>query len=323
VFPFIFDGTTFHTCARDRDRYWCSTKTNDNGVHVSRGGNWGWCPHNGCDFSNLLRPKHYRNSTRTNKLQDVFAESEVVDPRGRDHHLCLIECAKNFDNCQASKCKDEIQKKVGVGACEERECGEAFTTCRGLCDIAHPCATTPEPIFTSTATTMTTKATTKTGKTQIKIPTAATTPEPTITSTATTMTTKATTKTGLKGIKRNAVDDNKRSLSTWSKKMEFIEGYHLKEKIRAKDEELKNRVKETLASKTTNWEKTLKETEAPSLVTFSVPEYDEKIQKFNDNITLYENTMEELKEDMFRLYDNGAEAQALSAEEEARAIADL
>jgi len=44
VMPFIFGGTTFHKCAPDGDRYWCSTKTNDNGVHVSGGGNWGWCP---------------------------------------------------------------------------------------------------------------------------------------------------------------------------------------------------------------------------------------------------------------------------------------
>ena len=54
VFPFTVQGNTYCTCTYDfnsmtlHQKPWCSTKTDENGKHVS--GNWGVCDNNDCNI---------------------------------------------------------------------------------------------------------------------------------------------------------------------------------------------------------------------------------------------------------------------------------
>ena len=43
IFPFVYNGITYTTCALENDGYWCSTKVDSNGVHIGNQGNWGTC----------------------------------------------------------------------------------------------------------------------------------------------------------------------------------------------------------------------------------------------------------------------------------------
>ena len=46
VFPFTFKNFTYNGCPtdpNDESKRWCSTKTDENGVHITGGGNWGHC----------------------------------------------------------------------------------------------------------------------------------------------------------------------------------------------------------------------------------------------------------------------------------------
>ena len=43
IFPFMYNGITYTTCALENDGYWCSTKVDSNGVHIGNQGNWGTC----------------------------------------------------------------------------------------------------------------------------------------------------------------------------------------------------------------------------------------------------------------------------------------
>ena len=49
VFPFIFGGVTYKSCiewtfgGQPEGTLWCSTKVDESGVHVSGGGNYGFC----------------------------------------------------------------------------------------------------------------------------------------------------------------------------------------------------------------------------------------------------------------------------------------
>ena len=44
IFPFIYEGTSYNGCIPDSGScYWCSTKINDEGVHISGEGFWGCC----------------------------------------------------------------------------------------------------------------------------------------------------------------------------------------------------------------------------------------------------------------------------------------
>ena len=44
VFPFIFSHVTYEACTMEtEDEPWCSTKVDDNNVHIGGEGNWGYC----------------------------------------------------------------------------------------------------------------------------------------------------------------------------------------------------------------------------------------------------------------------------------------
>ena len=46
IFPFTYKGVTYNTCTyvdHPEQKEWCSTKVDENGVHVSGGNNWGEC----------------------------------------------------------------------------------------------------------------------------------------------------------------------------------------------------------------------------------------------------------------------------------------
>jgi len=50
VFPFTFNNFTYHGCPTDpidEKKRWCSTKTDENGVHITGTGTWGYCT-SGC-----------------------------------------------------------------------------------------------------------------------------------------------------------------------------------------------------------------------------------------------------------------------------------
>ena len=51
VFPFQFGGDTYNDCTFEGNQPgetqpWCSTLTDNNGVHIGGQGNWGFCPSN-------------------------------------------------------------------------------------------------------------------------------------------------------------------------------------------------------------------------------------------------------------------------------------
>ena len=52
VFPFAFNGMKYNKCAFDSDGFWCSTKVDATGSHIS--GMWGIC---GSDCPKGLIPK--------------------------------------------------------------------------------------------------------------------------------------------------------------------------------------------------------------------------------------------------------------------------
>ena len=43
VFPFTHFGKKYKECTLDSDGPWCSTKTDEEGVHIGQQGNWGIC----------------------------------------------------------------------------------------------------------------------------------------------------------------------------------------------------------------------------------------------------------------------------------------
>ena len=46
IFPFTFNNFTYHGCPtdpNDESKRWCSTKTDENGTHITGDGNWGHC----------------------------------------------------------------------------------------------------------------------------------------------------------------------------------------------------------------------------------------------------------------------------------------
>ena len=51
--PFRYKGKQYQTCTDRSDpdgKFWCSTKVDVNGKHVSKAGEWGYCPE-GCTDS--------------------------------------------------------------------------------------------------------------------------------------------------------------------------------------------------------------------------------------------------------------------------------
>ena len=53
VFPFTHDNVTYFGCpfdSIDETKRWCSTKTDENGVHVRGEGAWGYCT-SGCKLA--------------------------------------------------------------------------------------------------------------------------------------------------------------------------------------------------------------------------------------------------------------------------------
>ena len=50
IFPFTFNNFTYNGCPtdpNDETKRWCSTKTDEDGIHVTGDGNWGHCT-SGC-----------------------------------------------------------------------------------------------------------------------------------------------------------------------------------------------------------------------------------------------------------------------------------
>jgi hypothetical protein len=46
IFPFTIENTTYNECTRNHDRFgrfWCSTKVDDFGNHVTLEDEWGYC----------------------------------------------------------------------------------------------------------------------------------------------------------------------------------------------------------------------------------------------------------------------------------------
>ena len=49
VFPFTSSGMTYEACTMASDvKPWCSTKVDENGVHVTGQGKWGYCDPEEC-----------------------------------------------------------------------------------------------------------------------------------------------------------------------------------------------------------------------------------------------------------------------------------
>ena len=55
VFPFTYENITHTACTPYEDAHWCSTKTDENGVHLS--GHWGYCNMDKCTYE-LIPGEH-------------------------------------------------------------------------------------------------------------------------------------------------------------------------------------------------------------------------------------------------------------------------
>ena len=77
IFPFTFNNFTYHGCPTDpydETKRWCSTKTDENGVHVSSNGTWGYCTP-GCTpeiFPGNKYTQYFHTSTDLEKISLFF-----------------------------------------------------------------------------------------------------------------------------------------------------------------------------------------------------------------------------------------------------------
>ena len=76
--PFKFDGKLRDACITEFDpdgKYWCSTKVDENFVHVGGGGFWGFCA-DSCPPINATTTitRDFGNKVRSSKQLSIFKE---------------------------------------------------------------------------------------------------------------------------------------------------------------------------------------------------------------------------------------------------------
>ena len=107
IFPFkayidkekrTFHGCTMELCGENCSRYWCSTKVDDNGIHISGGGNWGYC-NTKCSNDEDLNPKTPITISTTQKPINCFGRGIW---RNALISWCNLNCRKG--NCPLSSC---------------------------------------------------------------------------------------------------------------------------------------------------------------------------------------------------------------------------
>merc|ERR1712109_67609 len=125
IFPFTFNNFTYHGCPTDpvnAKNRWCSTKTDENGVHVDGNNTWGFCTL-GCRpeifLDELLIGTDANNDTQTETCDytacngftyklDVFDKVQTYGqcqfPAGKDGATDDYFCFVNKD----SACKDKV-----------------------------------------------------------------------------------------------------------------------------------------------------------------------------------------------------------------------
>jgi hypothetical protein len=86
IFPFKFRGKVFFDCTNETDpdgKSWCSTKLDDSGTHVGKGGYWGYCG----DRCNV-------EITTAKTLVDISPSPEAADTSNEAFKAALADIAE-------------------------------------------------------------------------------------------------------------------------------------------------------------------------------------------------------------------------------------
>ena len=120
VFPFEFEGTTYHSCSWEDGTRWCSTKVDENGQHLK--GNWGNCESNcpmGCHVleqrTGKFKPCVFPFARSETGLSNIFRSCADVDPKNPDGRLMCPTKTDNATNLH-------INGQGFWGFCDEKYC---------------------------------------------------------------------------------------------------------------------------------------------------------------------------------------------------------
>ena len=173
VFPFTVWGTTYHACTdRGENAPWCSTKTDDNGVHQS--GNWGFCNMDKCQDELELACKEDSCITTKDSTQKCTNCTFPFTYKGITHTACTfyggyskpwcgtkvdengVYQSGNWGYCNMDKCTDELTQACESDSCittreSAKKCtkcvfpftvwGQTFNTCTSVGEPAPWCST--------------------------------------------------------------------------------------------------------------------------------------------------------------------------------------
>merc|ERR1712109_340652 len=105
IFPFTFNNFTYHGCPTDpvnAKNRWCSTKTDENGVHVDGNNTWGFCTL-GC------RPEIFLDELLLGTDADNDTQTETCDYtacNGFTYKLDVFDKVQTYGQCQFPAGKD-------------------------------------------------------------------------------------------------------------------------------------------------------------------------------------------------------------------------
>ena len=121
IFPFKYEGFTYHKCSQvQSDKPWCSTKVDENGTHVK--GNWGDCA------SNCPKACHVKEVSTKILMPCIFPYGRIVNGTERFFNQCSDLNPENPTGKLI--CPTQIDETTGLmiefprfwGLCEETFC---------------------------------------------------------------------------------------------------------------------------------------------------------------------------------------------------------
>jgi len=153
IFPFNHDNLTYYGCPidpEDKTKRWCSTKTDENGVHISGDGAWGYCTP-GCKAhispEELLIGTDAKNDTQTTTCDytacngftlkvDVFdkvvTHGQCQYPAGKNGSKDDFFCFVNADSACDDKVLDGNENEgvfISTLACKDSNAPLPRATC--------------------------------------------------------------------------------------------------------------------------------------------------------------------------------------------------